>query len=288
MRNGLLKTVAGLVAGLCLSAPLGAAPAAHAALAGNIVTLGDSYTSNPDQIRNALRGIPIPAVHDYAWDYPSRTGCLQAPNNWPRKLEAKTGLPLADWSCTAQTSQSVLSRLDRAIAAGDIHPGTRAVILSVGINDYGPSGVQPEFQPWNPATMTSDYVSNIQSAAKRIRSAAPGTKIIVSGMISVSSPFPPHMFCPLNVVPNAPAGFPLPQLQGVEAATESNQRAAAAAAGATFADMRMPSANHGTCAPDGQRYVAGAIDTTTPSYNMNLHPSDLGSEFIADRLTQFV
>lgn len=34
--------------------------------------------------------------------------------------------------------------------------------------------------------------------------------------------------------------------------------------------------------------VAGAIDTTTPSYNMNLRPSDLGSEFIANRLAQFV
>lgn len=285
----LAKTIARCVAGAALAAGLVAAPAADAAPNGNIVTLGDSYTANPDQVRNALRDLNWQPVQDYVNNYPSRNGCLQAPNNWPRRLAAMEGAPLADWSCTAQTSQTMLHRLDNAIANGDVHRGTRAVIIAVGINDFGPFGIQQGFQPWNPGKMTADLSRNIRIAKDKIRYHAPQAKFVLSGMIAIADPAAPNMFCPVNIVPNAPGGFPLPPLAAVEAANEANQRAAAAANGIQFVPMRMETRGNTTCAPDQARFVNGGIDTTVPGgVTMSLHPLHAGNEFIARRLSQFV
>lgn len=165
------------------------APAsATAAAPGNIVTFGDSYTSNPDELRNTIRGINIPEVQQFVWDYPHRQGCLQAPNNWPRKLGAKTGAPIDDWSCTAETSSSVLARIDSAITAGDIHPGTRSVVLAVCMNDYGPFGINQGFNPLDPRAMEAKFVENMGAAAGKFRAVAPGAKIILSGALAVAEP----------------------------------------------------------------------------------------------------
>lgn len=273
----------GLISPAVTSAPANAAPA------GNIVTLGDSYTANPDEIRNTIRDIPAKPVQDYVWRYPNKGGCLQAPNNWPRQLGAKVGAPVADWSCTAQTSQSMLGRIDAAIRAGDLHAGTRAVVIAVGMNDYGPFGISQGFQPLNPGAMSVDYINNIKAATAKVRSVAPGAKIVLSGSLAVAEPAAPNMFCPVNVVPGAPGGTPLPPLAATEVHNEARQRDAALAVGATFVEMRQASAGHTSCNPNAsQRYVAGAVDTTTPGKTMSMHPSAAGSAFIASRLAPVV
>lgn len=282
-----LKRVAACIASaLAVIAPttIAASGEANAAPAGNIVTLGDSFTANPDQILNTFKKTPIPN----AVGYPNREGCLQAPNNWPRKLGAKTGAPISDWSCTAQTSQTMLHRLDRAIASGDVHRGTRSVVIAVGANDYGGFGIAQGFQPWNPAKMRADYVNNIKIAKAKIARHAPQAKVVISGMIAMADPKAPHMFCAVNVIPNKPGGVPVPLLATVERDNEGNQRAAANAIGASFVPMRMASAGNTPCAPDNNRFAAGVIDTTTPNYNMAFHPSDRGSEFIANKLKPVV
>lgn len=144
-----IKSVARCVAGVALAAGLISSPVANAAPTGNIVTLGDSYTANPDQVRNTLRDVPIKPVQDYVWNYPSQEGCLQAPMNWPRRLGVIEGAPVADWSCTAETSHSMLFRLDKAIAKGDVNRNTRAVVIAAGMNDFGPFGITQGMQPWN-------------------------------------------------------------------------------------------------------------------------------------------
>lgn len=277
------------VAGAALAAAtalagLVATPAASAAPAGNIVTLGDSFTANPDQVINTIRDIRIPEVVNY----PQTEGCMQAPNNWPRKLGAKTGAPIADWSCTAETSQTMLRRLDAAIARGDVHSKTRAVVIAAGMNDYGGFGLIQGFQPWNPQKMRADYVQNITTAANKVRAIAPKAKIVLSGMVAVTEPTQQDMYCIVNVVPNLSQGVPLSLLTQVEVQNENNQRAAANAVKGIFVPMREASIGHTSCAPDNQRYVAGVIDTTTPNYNMSFHPSDLGSEFIASRIAAVV
>lgn len=253
------------------------APTASAAPAGNIVTFGDSFSANPDQWRNLVRNIPGTNL-----DYPSKAGCLQAPNNWPRKV-ANKGFSVADWSCTAQTSRTMLGRLDRAVKAGDLHSGTRAVVLPSGMNNYGGFGALDGVNIINPAAVRSAYLSDIKRAAAKIRSVAPGAKIVIPGSLAVADPNT-TMFCAVNVVPNTPMGLPVPLLRDVERMNANNQATAARQVGATFVDIRSGSLNNNTCAPDKSRYVAGVIDTTTPNYNMAAHPSAAGSQYMADRI----
>lgn len=144
-------------------------------------------------------------------------------------------------------------------------------------------------QPWNPVQMQAAMNNNIRIAKEKVRAHAPQAKIILAGMISAADPKAPNMFCPVNVVPNAPGGFPLPVLAATEAANENRQRVAAAANEIEFVPMRMETKNNSTCAQDKYRYVNGAIDTTVPGgVTMSLHPSDAGNAFIAERLSRFI
>ncbi|MGO1949289.1 MAG: GDSL-type esterase/lipase family protein [Mycobacteriaceae bacterium] len=286
-RTKLTKAVAGGVAALGLAGGLAlggvAAPEAEAQTAaagapGNIVTFGDSYTSNPDQVLNTFRG-----VLEIVGDYPQQAGCLQAPNNWPRKVGAKTGAPLSDWSCTGNTSRTMLGRIDHAVAIGDLHGGTRSVVLAVGLNNYGPFGVADGVNTVDPGAVRGGFLADLHAAADKIRAVAPGAQIVVPGTLTIADPGN-SMFCPLNVVPDLPAGIPVPLLRDVENWNRQNQIDAAAEIGATYVEVKNGSAGNGTCAPDQQRFVSGVIDTTTPDYNMIVHPSDAGSEFMADRV----
>ena len=253
------------------------APTATAAPAGNIVTFGDSFSANPDQWRNLVKDIPGTNL-----DYPSKEGCLQAPNNWPRKVAAK-GYAVNDWSCAGQTSRTMLGRVDRAIAVGDVHPGTRAVVLPSGMNNFAGLGALDGVNVIDPNAVRNSYLSDIRAAAAKVRAAAPGVKIIIPGSLAAADPNT-TMYCAVNVIPNAPMGLPVPLLRDVENMNANNQATAAKAVDAIFVDIRSGSRNHNTCAPDRSRYVAGIIDTTTPNYNMSFHPSAAGSQYMADRI----
>lgn len=260
----------------------GASSVAEAAEPGNIVTFGDSYTANPDELRNSFRWLPLATDN-----YPFREGCLQAPNNWPRKLAAKTNRPLADWSCTAQTSNTMNERLDRAIAEGDVRNDT-TVVIAVGMNDYGPFNAKvltssPDFAK----NVQDNYLNRLREAADKIRHVAPEAKIVLSGALPTVDREHATL-CAVNVTPNHPGGIFLPVLRDVENWNRDNQIRAAHLMGASYVDMIDGARGHDTCAPDAQRWVAGIIDTTTPDYNMAIHPTDSGSEYIANTLAPHV
>lgn len=253
------------------------APTATAAPAGNIVTFGDSFSANPDQWRNLVKDIP-----GINLDYPSKEGCLQAPDSWPHKVAAK-GFSVADWSCAGQTSRTMLGRLDRAVATGDLHEGTRAVVLPSGMNNFAGLGALDGVNVIDPNAVRRAYLADITEAAAKVRSVAPDAKIVIPGSLAAADP-DTTMYCAVNVIPNAPMGLPVPLLRDAERMNANNQATAAKAVGATFVDIRSGSRNHNTCAPDQSRYVAGIIDTTTPNYNMSFHPSEAGSQYMADRI----
>ncbi|OEY04568.1 hypothetical protein A0K93_06800 [Corynebacterium sp. BCW_4722] len=261
-------------------------PVAHAAPNGNVVTFGDSYTSNPDEVRNTLKKSQVPQIRHFVWGtYPSKNGCLQSPDNWPRQLSRIANVPVSDHSCTAESSHVMPGRVDRAIAQGDIHPGTRAVVFAVGINDYGPYGINRGAKPLDQPRMHREYVSNMTTAVNKVRAVAPRAKIIFSGMLSVSEPYGLQSVCLVNVIPNLRTGIPLPGLQAIENHVRNHQRAAAHATRSTYVELKAPSAAHNTCAPDAQRWVAGAIDTTT-QHTMGLHPTVPGSRFMAEQIAR--
>lgn len=286
-RSASLLAVSALSAAGTLTAVVGASvtdATSDPAHNGNIVALGDSYTANPDQFHNFLRDAPG-AVGDWANDYPATAGCLQAPNNVPVKLGELTGRPVADWSCTAQTSRSMLGRIDQAVAAGDIHDDS-TVVIAVGMNDFGGFGALDNGNAafFDPSAVQRDYLANLQGAADRIRAVAPQAEIVVAGALPTVDR-DTTMFCPLNVIPDAPLGLPVPPVRDVENWNRDNQRDAAAQIGARYVEIIDGARGHDTCASDADRYVAGIIDTTTPDYNMAFHPSDAGSRFVAETVT---
>lgn len=256
-------------------------PGASAA-PGNIVTFGDSFSANPDQVRNGLRGVP--GIDALLGSYQETGGCLQSEDNWPRQLGEKKGRKVADWSCTAQTSGSMLGRVDAAIAAGDVKNNS-TVVMAIGMNDFGGFGVvdNQNLALLDPAAVQRDYIGNLKSAAEKIRKVAPDARFVVSGALPTVDR-DSATFCPVNVVPNQPAGIPVPLLRDVENWNRGNQQLAAKAIGGTYVEMIDGARGHDTCAPDNQRYVAGIVDTTTPNYHMAFHPSHAGSEYMADRL----
>lgn len=256
-----------------------AAPAPAQAQTGNVVAFGDSYTASPDQFFNAehnssvsLEGSSAPA------GYPSQGGCLQSPNNWPRQMAAQTGLDVADWSCTAQTSYSVLPRIDSAIQAGDLNAGTQAVFLAVGANDFGPFGIQQGSNPLDIPAMNNAFSANMIAAGDNIRAVAPNAQIFVAGVPEVTNG---HGICVIQAIPNAPLGIPVPG-ELAEDTIRNMQRTGAQAAGMQFIDNHAMTRGHNTCSTnDSQRYVAGIIDFTSPAYTMSLHPTDLGHSALA-------
>ncbi|MDN5723091.1 MAG: GDSL-type esterase/lipase family protein [Corynebacterium sp.] len=271
---------AALVVGGSLS-PMADTPTASAAPSGNIVTFGGSFTSNPDQVRNTFRGAGG-ELGEWARDYPATAGCLQAPNNWPRKLAHATGRHVDDWSCTAQTSGSLVGRVDHAIRSGAVHNDS-TVVISTGLNDFGSFGAvdNQNLALFDPPAVARDFTANMRTVADRIRSHAPDAHIVMTGSLPTVDRAN-TTFCALNVVPDFPLGAPVPVLRDVENWNRDNQRSAAAEMGADFVEIMDCARGHDTCAPDQARYVAGIIDTTTPDYNMAFHPSDAGSQYVAN------
>lgn len=278
--------VAAVTAALALAVSSFATPAqSQPGAAGNVVTFGDSFVANPDQFKNFTRKIPISSVQHYAWDYPSKAGCLQAPNNWPRLLAQKTGRRVSDWSCSGGTSASLLNRIDRAIQSGDLNRGTTTVLISTGINDFAPLGALTG-APTDFRRIQDGYVHNLRIAAGKIRRVAPHARIIMPGMLSITEPYGMQRLCLVNVIPDFPGGIPLGHLQAMELGARDAQRRASHAIGATFIDIKHESRHNHTCAPDDRRWVAGLIDTTTENYNMAYHPSYAGSQYVANRVKQ--
>lgn len=264
---------AALAVGILSVAP-DTTPSASAA-PGNLVVFGDSYAANPD----------FRMTYDLVdtTGYPRTGGCVQAPDNWPRKVAEKAGRTLHDWSCNGNTSGDVVKRIEDARRAGQLNEKTGTVAISVGMNNYGPGAFQHDGRNFlDPAEVRRTYIEDLKTAADKIHRYAPNANIIMPGMLSIASG---DMVCPVNVVPGFPVGLPVPLLGQVETWLMETQQAAAKAIGARFIDIKTPSAGHATCAtPDGERYVTGVVDTTSPTYYFFFHPSERGSEFVANKV----
>ncbi|HZK31693.1 MAG TPA: GDSL-type esterase/lipase family protein [Corynebacterium sp.] len=249
------------------------APAAAHAQTGNVVTFGDSYTASPNERTNTLhiRGSSAFVPNDY----PRRGPCLQGPDNWPRQLAAQTGLQVDDWSCNAETTQRMLGRVTHAIESGDIHPGTRAVIFAIGGMDYGLTEGAPIT---NINAMNERYANMMRGVADQVRQVAPDAQLIISGYPQVTND---TGICMVQVIPTLPLGVPVPG-GFAEDVLANMQRYGAEAAGMDFVDNRELTRGHNTCAVnDAQRYVSGLVDFTSPTYEMTLHPTNLGHSAIA-------
>lgn len=276
---------------LLLSATVGSATATAGVASPattKVVTYGDSYTANPSQLVGMAN--QYEELKPFLTDYP-RTGqlesgkeCLQAPDNWPRLLQDE-GMDVRDWSCTAQTSRTMLDRIDASIAAGDLTADTDSVVFPVGLNNFGPWGQKDGVDVTDFDAVQDAYAADMREAARRVRAVAPDAALVVSGMPQIGHG---DRYCIVNVVPDHPAGLSVPYLARAEDAVQTMQRQSAEEIGATFVDLKAASQGHDSCAPDADRYIAGLIDTTTPDYKMIIHPSQAGQRFIAGQMAGVV
>lgn len=278
-----MKKMVTALAAASASIALATAPHAAAAPAGNIVTIADSYGANPEQASYYLGGA-FPALNQPGT--PFTGGCQQAHNNWPGSLSRQTGAPVSNWSCAALTSNGIMGRVEGAIRSGDLHPGTRSVVISVGMNDFGPPGARNGYDVGNHQAIRDAHMREIRNVSQRIRAVNPGINIVIAGFPQVANAA--GGVCVLNVISNLPMGLPLPVVRDVESFHRQNQLDAANANGLRFVDVREQTRGHDTCAADNQRYVSGIVDTTAPHWNMFLHPTDLGNERIAQAIRPVV
>lgn len=225
----------------------------------NLVAFGDSFTANSHSVANN--------IESSAEGYPTQDGCLVAPDAWPGLLAEDSETPVQNWACTNSGSAHMLNRVGRAIDAGDVN-NSSTVVLSSGMNDKQ-RGVSD-----------SEVISNLVASIGKIQAAAPQAEIIVLGRLASTNP--DGRLCSVNVIPNLPLGVVNESTAAAEDATQDNQRTAASRTGVDFVDIRDKTReNNSTCGRDGERYVAGAFDVTTPQFNMQSHPSRAGSEFLA-------
>ncbi|MGO1949871.1 MAG: SGNH/GDSL hydrolase family protein [Mycobacteriaceae bacterium] len=225
----------------------------------NLVAFGDSFTANSHSVANN--------IESSAEGYPTQDGCLVAPDAWPGLLAEDSETPVQNWACTNSGSAHMLNRVGRAIDAGDVN-NSSTVVLSSGMNDKQ-RGVSD-----------SEVISNLVASIGKIQAAAPQAEIIVLGRLASTNP--DGRLCSVNVIPNLPLGVVNESTAAAEDATQDNQRTAASRTGVDFVDIREKTReNNSTCGRDGERYVAGAFDVTTPQFNMQSHPSRAGSEFLA-------
>ena len=249
---------------------------------GNMVVFGDSFAANPKIKGDTSRMV---------WT----EGCIQAPDNWPRLLSHKTGIPVADYSCNGRTSRTMLRRVDQAITSGALNPGTRIVSISVGANNYWKPGIEDGVNVLNYNDITSNYIADIEEAARRIRSVAPNTRIIMPGMLSISEPEGLNGVCIVALrnqsqlssgLPDFQLGLPMPFVQNMEKNLKYNQWESANRIGAEFIDIKEMSKHNHTCAKGPHRFVSSYFDDVTTDYNMVFHPSRAGSEFVAARIAE--
>lgn len=225
----------------------------------NLVAFGDSFTANSHSVANN--------IESSAEDYPEQSGCRVAPDAWPGLLAEDTGTPVQNWACTNSGTAHMLNRVTRAIDAGDVNDSS-TVVLSSGMND--------KQRGLDDAEITANFVEAIEE----IQDAAPDAEIIILGRLATTDP--DGRQCSVNLIPYLPLGAVTETTAAYESDVQDIHRTVADRTGTEFIDIRDQTIEkNSTCGLDHERYVAGALDITTPQFNMQSHPSRAGSEFLA-------
>lgn len=231
-----------------------------------IVAFGDSFTSNSASYVNA-------APQNYP-TYPRTEGCLTAPDAWPAQLGAITPAPGPELGL-----QCAHDRPD----AGPDRPRHR--LRSHQRHLTGDPGCQHERQAAGSTGCRGRRQPGLcggEGAGRRSR----GTDRHLGRLATTNAE---GRFCDRNTVPDQPTGAIDRKTAAFEAATQNNQRAAAAQADVQFIDIRsMTIEANSSFGLDADRFISGVTDTTTPDYNMPAHPSLAGSRLLAQQVSAVI
>lgn len=261
----------------------------------NVVSFGDSYFANPtteiyaaaklnsliDEVNPELK--KIPGVEDQIGRYAAPGGCGHGENNIPAQIAQKLGMENRDYSCAGAVAymparNTLAAQVDRAVADGALNGATALVPIQIGFNDTYQSVFVPK------EIKAKAYAEALDSAIGKIRAAAPNARIMLLNYPTISDPAT-SMQCLVHVNylgQDVDAGVPAPWILWGENDTSEFASDAAARNGAEFVNVREVSKDRHECSPDGNRIVAGVIDTRSGDYNLPVHLNAEGLNLLSD------
>ncbi|WP_419993939.1 SGNH/GDSL hydrolase family protein [Streptomyces boninensis] len=272
-------SAAALAAATLLTLSAAPAHAADDAAAGEVyVALGDSMASGPL--------IPSPT---------GPLACGRSTHNYAHTLAARLGVAtLRDVTCSGADTKDMTNPQKLSLAgvdAGEAPPqfdaltaDTTLVTLTIGGNDVGLVGVAQDCMTVNPFATpckgefaaevqrkTTELGPKLAAVLDGIHARAPKAKVLVTGY---GAYIKPGGCFPLQPVLNSDADF----LQGSVDAMSAVIATQAKAHGATYVDVKTPSAGHDACAAPAKRWLEGYVPTALAA---PLHPNRRGEEAYA-------
>ena len=274
-----VKAVTGLCALLgAVSVTTATSGAAQAAATPQVyVALGDSMASGPL--------IPDPT---------GQLACGRSTHNYAHDMAASLGIPvLRDVTCSGASTFHMTNPQPLSIAgvaAGTAPPqfdaltaDTTLVTLTIGGNDVGLVGVAQDCMQLNPfaAPCKGKYVVNgVDSVAARSDAFAPKLAAVLAG-IHQRSPQARVLVTGYGDYIKAGGCWPVEPLLGSDATWLQSEvdylnsviASTSASNGATYVDVRTPSAGHDSCQGEGSRWVEGYVPLSPAA---PLHPNQAG------------
>jgi lysophospholipase L1-like esterase len=235
--------------------------------------------------------------------------CLRSDKAYPSLLAAGYG-SFASYACAGATASDVFhmdpnrppSQVARAVAVGDLGPGTQVVTITAGINDVG-------WQELLLLCATSD-VTTCQEAIAAAAGALQGMAVSLAGAVGAVQAATlgnatvlvtgyPLVFgtqvngaCSIGVVKgslvNGPVKVTAEQrdlVNGGVAVLNQVIAAAAGAAGAGYVDLTTGFGNRGLCGSGGS-WISGLIPGV-PVSDRGFHPTTPGQQGIAQIIAAF-
>ncbi|GAA1983717.1 SGNH/GDSL hydrolase family protein [Catenulispora subtropica] len=274
------KAAAGLCAllgAVSATTALSTATASAAAAPQVYVALGDSMASGPL--------IPDPT---------GELACARSTHNYAHDMAATLGIPtLRDVTCSGASTTDMTNPQSLSIggvAAGTappqfdaLSPDTTLVTLTIGGNDVGLVGVGQDCMQLNPfaAPCKGRYVVNgVDSVAARTDAFAPKLAAVLDG-IHQRSPLARVLVTGYGLYIKAGGCWPVEPVLGSDATWLQSEvdylnttiATTAAGHGATYVDVRTPSAGHDSCQAESARWVEGYVPLTLAA---PLHPNQAG------------
>lgn len=281
--SGVRARLAGVLV-LAVGAVLGGTAAAAPAGADDpltMVALGDSSAAGP------LTGV---------W---SSVDCARSTNNWPAVAAATLGARLTDVTCSGAVTADLTGRrfgyIEPQLDA--VQPDTDIVTLVMGANDLSlgttvPGCLQAFPQPfgvscksWMTAggdrtdAQLAALAPKLADAIQRIHAKAPDAQVVLVGYLTYWKPNGCYGTDPIWADDAT-------WLQSIFDRLNATLAQTAAANGASYVDLRTPSAAHGLCAEPAERWVEGLVPLSPAApYHPNARGMEAAGALVAGSFT---
>lgn len=263
---------------------------------GNYVSFGDSIPANPT-ILDVVMDKVNEAHPEIQWPTLQEGRCAHGADNVGKRVAAKTGLTLDDYSCPGSTAYTpptpqdpiphnqLVQQVDQAVGDGALNPNTKLVSLIIGVNDTYQQVNLNRTQEERNALYHDEVTRQIQ----RIKEAAPNAKIVMLGYPDETDGG--SYSCATNLFGTTSHWY-APFVTYYQEELRHQQRDAAEATGIPFVDMvdeiNVAKGNSGCLNINPQDRMNAAIFDDGGLQNLAGHLTGPGNEYYANRIASFL